>query len=237
MGGWYCEGVNPLTNEPVGWGSFKPLMPRSIKGKVIKYEHPFDVPTQPIFLDVPDRIANEIYKRQGVDPNESDRKKGFWNCVIKHNMDVMVTEGAKKGGSATGAYIPTIILSGVWNGARSKDAGGNKVEPYLVPELEPFATPKRNITILYDRDPLFKSGTKEIKSTRRDIRLASERLARCFTDRGANVFRGQLPKVKGLEKLGIDDFIASQGPEAIAQIEVTPVVKRKVEQSLELERD
>ncbi|UKP01209.1 hypothetical protein [Nostoc sp. UHCC 0870] len=95
-GGWWCHaGVDPRSfpslqpqQQPTTkiWGCYKPNAPRNQiddPGKFIKYEHPPKVDLSIFLLDVPEDIAERIYKKYGVEPSHSDGQSGFWYCVWK----------------------------------------------------------------------------------------------------------------------------------------------------------
>ncbi len=77
-GGWWVNGVNPLTGEEQLWGQFKSDTPRVIlevkgdngfggetitKEKIIKYEAPPKVPTEAMFLRVTWKISRKVALR------------------------------------------------------------------------------------------------------------------------------------------------------------------------------
>ena len=80
-GGWWVNGVNPLTGEEQLWGQFKCDTPRVIvevkgdngfggetiaKEKIIKYEAPPKVPTEAMFLRVTYRIGLTVFRKAGL---------------------------------------------------------------------------------------------------------------------------------------------------------------------------
>ena len=169
-GGWWCNsGVDPRTfaNLTPGeqpqvkeWGCYKPNRPRpktvkkdgftvAVEGKFIKYEHPPSVELSIFLLDVPPEIAERIYSKHQVNPTDSDRSSGFWYCVYKHNIPLVITEGAKKAASLLSQGHAAIGLPGISSGYRSpKNEWGKKIsDSYLTEELAVFATPWREIKI------------------------------------------------------------------------------------------
>ncbi|WP_242056037.1 DUF3854 domain-containing protein [Nostoc flagelliforme] len=172
-GGWWCNsGVDPRTfaNLTPGeqpqvkeWGCYKPNRPRPktvkkdgftvvVEGKFIKYEHPPSVDLSIFLLDVPGEIAQNIYSKAGVNPTDSDRLSGFWYCVYKHNIPLVITEGAKKAASLLSQGYAAIGLPGISSGYRSpKNEWGKKIgDSYLADELAVFATSGREIKICFD---------------------------------------------------------------------------------------
>lgn len=228
-GGWWCNsGVDPRTfaNLTPGeqpqikeWGCYKPNRPRPktvkkdgftvvVEGKFIKYEHPPSVDLSIFLLDVPGVIAQNIYSKAGVNPSDSDRLSGFWYCVCKHNIPLVITEGAKKAASLLSHGHAAIGLPGISSGYRSpKNEWGKKIgDSYLADELAVFATPNRVFKICFDYET--KPETK--LNIQRDIWKTGSLLQ----EFGAVVKVVTLP---GPDK-GVDDFIVSQGKEAFEKL-------------------
>lgn len=228
-GGWWCNsGVDPRTfaNLTPGeqpqikeWGCYKPNRPRpktvkkdgftvAVEGKFIKYEHPPSVDLSIFLLDVPGMIAQNIYSKAGVNPTDSDRKSCFWYCVYKHNIPLVITEGAKKAASLLSHGHAAIGLPGISSGYRSpKNEWGKKIgNSYLADELAVFATSGRVFKICFDYET--KPETK--LNIQRDIWKTGSLLQ----EFGAVVKVVTLP---GPDK-GVDDFIVSQGKEAFEKL-------------------
>ncbi|MDM9580313.1 DUF3854 domain-containing protein [Nostoc sp. GT001] len=228
-GGWWCNsGVDPRTfaNLTPGeqpqvkeWGCYKPNRPRpktvkkdgftvAVEGKFIKYEHPPSVDLSIFLLDVPGEIAQNIYSKAGVNPTDSDRLSGFWYCVYKHNIPLVITEGAKKAASLLSQGHAAIGLPGISSGYRSpKNEWGKKIgDSYLADELAVFATKSREIKICFDYET--KPETK--LNIQRDI---------CQTGRLLQEF-GAVVKVITLPEpdKGVDDFIVAQGGESFEKL-------------------
>ncbi|MCC5611128.1 DUF3854 domain-containing protein [Nostoc sp. CHAB 5834] len=228
-GGWWCNsGVDPRTfaNLTPGeqpqikeWGCYKPNRPRPktvkkdgftvvVEGKFIKYEHPPSVDLSIFLLDVPGEIAQNIYSKAGVNPTDSDRLSGFWYCVCKHNIPLVITEGAKKAASLLSQGHAAIGLPGISSGYRSpKNEWGKKIgDSYLADELAVFATKSREIKICFDYET--KPETK--LNIQRDIWKTGSLLQ----EFGAVVKVVTLP---GPDK-GVDDFIVAQGGESFEKL-------------------
>ncbi|MEG3991201.1 DUF3854 domain-containing protein [Microcoleus sp. S28C3] len=207
-GGWWCNGLDPLNNwQPMYWGCFKPHQPRNAfdpKGKIkpVKYEHPPKTATRAFFLQVPDHIWAKVAERYGVPIDSSDRQLGFWQWVWDNNIPVIIVEGAKKAGCLLTLGYAAIALPGVTGGVRTKTPQGEKCDPYLIPELQHFATEEREIYICFDRD----SKRQTIQNVNREI----GKLGRLFTAAKCPVKVINLP---GPEK-GVDDFVVSKGSDA-----------------------
>lgn len=211
-GGWWCSGLDPLNNwQPMYWGCFKPHQPRNTfdpKGKIkpVKYEHPPKSPTRAFFLQVPDHIWAKVAARYGVPIDSSDRQLGFWQWVWDNNIPVIIVEGAKKAGCLLTLGYAAIALPGVTGGVRTKTPQGEKCDPYLIPELQHFATEEREIYICFDRD----SKRQTVQNVNREI----GKLGRLFIAANCPVKVINLP---GPEK-GVDDFVVSKGSDAFSAL-------------------
>ncbi|MEC4895475.1 MAG: plasmid replication protein, CyRepA1 family [Oscillatoria sp. PMC 1051.18] len=181
-GGWWCGTVDVLAaNEGINrkseWGCFKPFQPRFFcqngKTKVLKYEHPPQAPTELFALSVPYSIGLKIASRYGLGEeytkrlalvtNLADEDPGFWRWVIEHpQIPLIITEGAKKAACLLSAGYVAIALPGIFNGYRSpKDEFGKKIwrASFLIPQLEVFAKPGRQIYFAFDQDTKPKTVT------------------------------------------------------------------------------
>ncbi|HLO47081.1 MAG TPA: plasmid replication protein, CyRepA1 family [Kamptonema sp.] len=211
-GGWWCSGLDPLNNwQPMYWGCFKPHQPRNAfdpKGKIkpVKYEHPPKTPTRAFFLQVPDHIWAKVAARYDLPIDNSDKQLGFWQWVWDNNIPVIIVEGAKKAGCLLTLGYAAIALPGVTGGVRTKTSQGEKCDPYLIPELQHFATPGREIYICFDRD----SKRQTIQNVNREI----GKLGRLFAAANCPVKVINLP---GPEK-GVDDFVVSKGEDAFSAL-------------------
>ncbi|MBD2007198.1 DUF3854 domain-containing protein [Microcoleus vaginatus ZQ-A3] len=205
------------------------------KGKIkpVKYEHPPKTPTRAFFLQVPDHIWAKVAARYGVpiDPEDLERGSGgagetedenlpfapvplcnptnplqFWEWVWLNNIPVTIVEGVKKAACLLTMGYAAIALPGVTGGVRTKTPQGEKCDPYLIPELQHFATPGREIYICFDRD----SKRQTIQNVNREI----GKLGRLFTAAKCPVKVINLP---GPEK-GVDDFVVSKGSDAFSAL-------------------
>lgn len=210
-GGWWCNGVDPLNNyELMLWGCFKPNKPRRDLQKIhkiIKYEHPYKEATRAFFLYVPYKIWAKISNRCGIPITEEDRKdpRGFWYWVWRNNVPIIIVEGVKKAGALLSAGYAAIAIPGINNGYRTpKDEYGNTIaKSYLIPEIQHFATPGRQVNICFDNDSK--------AETRQNVRAAINGMGRLLIAAGCEVRVIDLPP--GAEK-GVDDFIAAKGQDA-----------------------
>ncbi|MEA5551785.1 plasmid replication protein, CyRepA1 family [Anabaena cylindrica UHCC 0172] len=211
LGGWWCNGVDPLNNyQQMLWGCFKPNKPRRDLQKIhkiIKYEHPYKEATRAFFLYVTEKIWAKISDRCGIPITEEDRldPRGFWYWVWRHNVPLIICEGVKKAAALLTAGYAAIAIPGVNNGYRtSKDEYGNTIgKPYLIPEIQHFATPGRQVNICFDHDSNLE--------TRKRVRTAINRMGSLLIGAGCEMRVIDLPP--GAEK-GVDDFIAAKGQDA-----------------------
>jgi hypothetical protein len=206
------------------------------KGKIkpVKYEHPPKTPTRAFFLQVPDHIWAKVAARYDVPIDPEDLGEGeredenlsstpspyspsatstsspnqpqFWQWVWDNNIPITIVEGAKKAGCLLTLGYAAIALPGVTGGVRTKTPQGEKCDPYLIPELQHFATPGREIYICFDRD----SKRQTIQNVNREI----GKLGRLFAAANCPV---QVINLPGPEK-GVDDFVVSKGEEAFSAL-------------------
>ncbi len=216
-GGWFCNGRDPMNHwQEMAWGCLKPDHPKEDyrkPGKFIKYEHPPLVETRTFFLRVSLSIWKKIAKRyklalpENIIVDSNGEALGFWAWVLNNpKVPITICEGAKKAACLLSAGFVAIALPGIFGGYRSKDAQGNKIAPYLIPDLKAIAQKGRPICICYDRD--FKP------STIRNVNIATSQLGRLFQVEGCDVNVISLP---GPEK-GVDDFILARGVEAFEKL-------------------
>jgi len=124
-----------------------------------------------------------------------------WKNVIEDvEVPLLITEGEKKALRACLAGIPTIGLGGVFN-----FMDGDK----LLPDLEQFRLKGRTVYICFDSD-----AEQNVNIQTAEGRLSTE----LSQVRKADVFLARLPKLKGQDKTGLDDFIASEGEDAIYEV-------------------
>ena len=132
---------------------------------------------------------------------------GFWSWAIVQNLPLVLTEGAKKAGALLTAGYAAIALPGVWNGRRQpKDEAGQVTSlPYLIPELQLFATEGRTVCFAFDCDPK--------PRTIAHVSAAITKTGELFARQGC-----QVHVVRWAEpEKGCDDLIAARGAEAFHQ--------------------
>ncbi len=233
-GGWWVSGADPLNGYTLNqWGSFKPDTPRNkhngfgaVENKKIKYEHPFGVPMRAIFLNVPLHIWEKISERYDVPMPPSIKRDiysysdsvdeyvpsiSFWEWVKVNNIPMTITEGAKKAGALLTVGYIAIALPGIFAGYRKSRVleNGEISERALIPELQHFSTPEREINICFD----YEDRPAQIKS----METAINGLYFLLLEKGCNTRITCLP---GKQK-GVDDFIVAHGIGAYEKIHAT----------------
>jgi hypothetical protein len=129
---------------------------------------------------------------------------GFWYWVWRRHVPISIVEGVKKAASMLSAGYATIAVPGVNAGYRTpKDEYGTlNGKPYLIPDIQHFATKGRQINICFDHD----TNPETVKR----VRTAISRMGRLLIAEGCEVRVIDLP---GPEK-GVDDFIVAKGQDA-----------------------
>ncbi|HAC62314.1 MAG TPA: bifunctional DNA primase/helicase [Cyanothece sp. UBA12306] len=216
-GGWWCSGVDVLTGNDDLWGCFKPNSPRIShdRHKLIKYEHPPQIPTGIFALRVPLKIWQGIGQSYHCyltteDINEQLPDLGFWQWIINHpSIPICITEGAKKAGALLTAGYAAIALPGINNGYRTpQDEFGNRIgKSRLIPQLEKLAISGRKIYIAFDQD----SKPNTIKN----VNTAIRKLGYLFAQAGC-----QVKVITWSPKWGkgVDDFISNKGEKQFQEV-------------------
>lgn len=208
--GWWVSGIDPLNNwEPMSWGRFKPdQMWRYPDGKTAKYVSPKNEPSRVTLLLVPTHIWQRVSALCGISTAGYDLSNPaeFWRWVFEQHVPITLIEGEKKAASLLTLGIAAIALPGFRGAARSRDKEGFQIPPVLIPDVEFFATPGREITILFDFETKLK--------TKQGIEAETRKLDRLLRARLCAVKVARLP---GPEK-GADDFVMVHGAEAFLEI-------------------
>jgi Domain of unknown function (DUF3854) len=225
QGGWWCGGLDPLNNwQLMDWGTFKPDVPAKNKdGKVIKYEHPPQLPTKVFCLRITKGIwiqTANLFKAklpQKIEVDLQGESIGFWQWVIDAKIPVTICEGVKKAATLLTYGYPAIALPGINSGYRIvRDFQDNPIGRKLIPELAVFANRKQLISICFDYEI--------VPHKAKLLDTAIVHLGELFEQAGSKVNIIRLP---GPEK-GVDDLIVAQGINSFKQI---------YEQAVELEID
>jgi len=238
-GGWWCSGVDILTGEDSQWGSLKPDTPRvdRERGRVIKYEHPYNTPTEAFFLKVTPEIWRKIAMRYNIFlPSgwETLPPSAFWQWVIGNNLPIILCEGAKKTASLISQGYVAVGLPGIWGAYRNpRDEAGDSLGQFLIPQLKPFATPGRKIFFGFDQD--------EKRKTIRECNHAIAKTAKLFKAEDCETLVLSWDKTLGK---GIDDVIFNghdfneiyQKSFSLSDWEVTQLTKLFREPNLRLDQ-
>ena len=144
-------------------------------------------------------IRQAIGVFQGVEfPSEGS----FWDFVEAHSeIDIVITEGAKKSACGLSYGVVTIALYGC-------DAGSKKIDGQhvLIPDLARFCQPGRTFVLVFDKD--------ENPKTIDRVQAAESRLAWLLRKQA----KGITVKVAHWETSqgkGLDDLVVNCGPEAL----------------------
>jgi Domain of unknown function (DUF3854) len=224
-GGWWCSGLDPLNNwQSMEWGTFKPDFPvKNQDGKLIKYEHPPQVPNRLFCLRVTRSIwelTAKLFKVKlpvEIQIDLSGTAIGYWEWIIDLQIPIVICEGVKKAATLLSHGYPAIALPGINSGYRvNRDIYGNTIGRNLIPELAVFANRCKSIYICFD----YESVPRKAKLVDTAIVNMGELLQQ--SDCTVKVIR--LP---GVEK-GVDDFISARKIDAFRAI---------YQQALDLEID
>jgi hypothetical protein len=157
------------TGEVVNY-QFRPDRPRIRDGKPVKYETPSG-------------------SRMTIDVHPSMREK-----LGDPSVPLLVTEGIRKGDSATSRGLCAVALLGVWSWRGTNEHGGKTA----LPEWEHVALNGRRVCIVFDSDIMLKP----------EVYKAMERIKTFLEFRKAKVEIVYLPAGEGGKKQGVDDFLA-----------------------------
>lgn len=178
-----------------------PIPDKEKEGKFRKYESPAGQGSRAYFPPVPPEIRELIGQRYEV---EVPTKGSFWLWATNTALPVIITEGGKKALALLSHGFIAIALYGCNGGYRSTDDQGNKIDPYLIPDLRPFLTIDRLIYLAFDRD------------LKKDVQ---QRVGRAIA-RFGQLIEGQGCKCRVVlwepwQGKGIDDLIYGHGIEAL----------------------
>lgn len=209
-GGWIGYGGTDLFSmihggsTPFEYCQVKPYTPRIIEGDEVKYETPKGVDQQVFLPDIPDEIAELIYKRNAINPTPEERAHGAWFVADQYNLPIVLTEGLKKTWASLSQGHLTVGLPGVTALYRAKDEFDNRLEfRELTAYGEALAKPGREIIFAFDED----EKPKTIANVRRDL----VRTAELLTAKGCVCKTARWSTDDGK---GLDDLIVKCGPQA-----------------------
>jgi Domain of unknown function (DUF3854) len=212
--GWWCAGIDLSTGETMTWGCFKPDQPRTridkAKDKPIKYEHPPSTPTEYFALRVSFSLGLKIARRYGLEATYTKRQddahseaedKCFWQWAIEQKqIDLVLTEGAKKAACLLSHGYLAIAVPGIWMVCQKTE--DFEEEHTLKAGLRGIVQ-ERDITIVFDQD--------EKPQTREAVTGATNRAVKACKSAGAvDCYRVKW-ELKDLPHKGVDDLIAACG--------------------------
>lgn len=154
-----------------------------------------------------DRKVQRYIQPAGTLPGIYLSKGMKWPQILNNSKQTLwITEGEKKAARACRAGYATIGLGGVWSWRAAK-VGIN-----FLPQLEKIEWKDREVILAFDSDVSLKS----------DVRRALTALAFELKDRGAKVTGISLGSPA--EKIGLDDFLETNGDQALGKLERGPVL-------------
>jgi hypothetical protein len=218
-GGWWVNGIDPITGDDRMFGQFKPDQPRTDKeGKVIKYEQPLKVTYEPIFLRIPTAIARKIaarYKLEASWLEASADGVSFWEWAIARvQLPIWITEGVKKAAALISEGHAAIALTSITTACVPKPKDETSRVSHidrLLPDLTLFCGSGRVINIAFDQDAKAK--------TQHAVYGQIKRVGKLFERKGCKVnaiiWEAQHGK-------GIDDLIAGH-PDWEEKIQTHPL--------------
>ncbi|MEY3462342.1 MAG: hypothetical protein RLZZ468_120, partial [Cyanobacteriota bacterium] len=187
------------------WKPDQPRANREKAGRSIKYETPPGFPDGGGLLlpRVPDRLWQLICSRQGL-PFPADRSAGFWPWAIATpGLQLLICEGWKKALAALSAGHAAVALSGITMGWRGSRESGRR----LIEGLQRLSAPGRRWLIAFDAE--------RKRTTARKVKAAAGALAGSLRAAGGRPEIARLPLLSGQDKTGLDDLLATAGPEAL----------------------
>ncbi len=175
----------------------------SEKERPYRYLAPKDIGDRAFLPPVPESIRKRIGDIFGV---EVPQTGSFWEWFEDAPIPRIPTEGGKKSLCALSHGFVAISLYGSTCGAKDKDQLDNKIEPYLIPDLERFATPGSIWLDAMDED----TSNKAKKSVAIGKRKRSKALTANYCLVGDIRWNANHGK-------GMDDLFKNQGSEAFKQ--------------------
>lgn len=162
----------------------RPDAPRTVDGKILKYELPSK---SPVCLDVPPSMSSPLFH------------DGRWRSQLQDpKVCLFVTEGPLKADSAVSHGICCIALLGVWMWKQPLPLAGGWKQPPPLPDWGEIPLKNRDVDIVFDSD---------IK-TNPNVYKAARRLGAFLVGRQAQVRYVYLPPADNGGKTGLDDFLA-----------------------------
>jgi conjugative relaxase-like TrwC/TraI family protein len=194
------------------WGVYKSFTPRidekktKRKGELSfrKYENPIGQRREFFMPIVSPDMADEMYRKHGINPTAAERESGLYFVALKYNLPIVITEGAKKTMASLSQGHITIGMQGVNALYRARDDQGERLpERQFNESFACWATPGRKITFAFDAD----IKQSSIVAVRRALVHSVELLQQ----RGCEI---KVAAWRPEEGKGLDDLIVQSGPGA-----------------------
>jgi putative DNA primase/helicase len=194
--GWKNE------NDAQEFGAVLVFPYRNAKGQLVEYCRMkpncprTTAASGPIKYEAPTQESNRCYFPVGVIPALSDA-----------SVPLVITEGEKKALKAVQEGFLTVGLAGVWSWTKRRGRNDDDEavgEFQLIDDLAGLPWQGRVVYICFDSDIVDKE----------DVRKAQWNLARILRDKGAELKAVILPAGPNGQKVGLDDFLMANGPDA-----------------------
>ncbi len=172
---------------PTGYARLKPDKPRKNRKKEGKFNK---------------------YEGPAGQPPRAYFPPGTRAALADPTIPLLITEGEKKGAAADQHGFPCIALGGVWGWVvkRPKDEQGRGIGPrQLLPDLAAVTWTGRRVPIVFDSDLVEKQ----------EVQWAEWHLAEVLRAMGADVRVIRLPGGADGAKIGLDDYLIANGPDAL----------------------
>ncbi len=155
------------------------------------YAYKPDVPLAEVRPD--GTVKQRKYLRPPKSPNRLDVPPACRDAVLDSRQDLLITEGWKKADAAASHGLACVALGGVWNwlGKTGEHTTG------LISDFGHIPLKGRKVAIVFDSDV----------ATKREVRLARERLGYILRGLGALPYYVDLPPGPNGEKVGLDDYL------------------------------
>ena len=204
-------------------GQWVPLLDQHGRPVPIKYEAPPKTPDGGgvILPHVPERCWRLICDRQRL-PFPADPATlaaGFWPWALSTpTLEVLPAEGIKKALAAISAGYAALALPGVTMGVRRNPDASHR----LIPALAALSAGHRRSSCTLRRKGgkgrrwLIAFDAEAKASTAAKVGAAAGALARALRAAGGRPRIARLPLLSGTTKTGLDDLLAAQGADALA---------------------
>ncbi len=209
--GWEFKRFGHFSNEPV-YAAFLMNEDGSIWQAVVslwdeerqrsyRYLAPKGNGDRAFLPPIPPELRKRIGNKHGI---EVPMSGSFWEWVKDIDIPRVATEGGKKGLCGLSNGYLTIALYGCTCGAKNKDDLDRYVKPYLISDLERFATEGSRWLFAFDRDEKQKAKIS-VAGGKKKLKLALN-AALCSSD-------DMLWKAE--DGKGLDDFVVNNGSGAL----------------------